>query len=114
MPVEPEVEQARLKLAAIALAMLTGTISFIEGARQIVPLARQAKLDDFDPDIVPFICVDSETDAFPFNQVRAHWAPDALAKFQPEIELVEKWAGDFCREHCQKLIDRFKPSLPTT
>jgi hypothetical protein len=109
MSLEPDVEQARIRLAQCALAILSGTISFVEGARQITALRTQAKLDDFDPDIIPFVVIDSETDALPLGQVRALWASDALAKLQPEIDAAEKWARDTGIKYCLSLVERFKP-----
>lgn len=110
MSVEREAEQARVKMAETAQAMLNGTLSFIEGARQIASLREQAKLNRFDPDIIPFVAIDSETDALPFGPIRRLWAPDALAKLQPEIDAAETWAKDNGAEHCQTLIGRFKPA----
>jgi hypothetical protein len=38
---------------------------------------------------------------------KGHWAPEALANLQPEIERLEKWARDFGEPSCQRIIDRF-------
>jgi hypothetical protein len=102
-----DASEAQQKIAETARDMLSGAMSFIEGARLINRLRWAAELAEFDPDILPFIGIDSETDALPLGEVRKHWAPEALAKLQPEIERLEKWARDFGRLNCQNLIDRF-------
>jgi hypothetical protein len=108
MTLEPDAENARRDIAQAARDMLSGALSFIEGARLINRLRWTAKLADFDPDILPFVGIDSETDALPIGNVRQHWAPEALAKLQPEIERAEEWAQNFGRSKCQQLIDRFE------
>jgi len=110
MILETVSEKARSEIAEAAHGMLCGTLSFIEGARLICELRWIAKLDDFDPDILPFVGIYSETDALPIGDVRQHWAPEALAKLQPEIDRLEKWAQDFARVSCCRLIDRFGAS----
>lgn len=110
MSSEPEAEAARQQIIQTAQSMLDGTLSFIEGARLIGHLRWEAGFPDFDPDILPFVAIDSETDALPIGDVRKLWAPDALQKLQPEIEQSEKWARDIGYPYCQKLIDRLRTS----
>jgi hypothetical protein len=107
MSIEPEAQDARQQIVQAARDMLSGSLSFIEGGRLITRLSWSADLPEFDPDIVPFRAIDSETDALPMRDVRQYWAPEALAKLQPEIERAEEWARDTGRPSCQKLIDRF-------
>jgi hypothetical protein len=107
MNLEPHSDRARREIAGAARAMLSGALSFIEGARLICSLRWRAELADFDPDILAFIGIDSETDTLPIGNVREHWVPEALAKLQPEIDSAENWAQEVCRAECQRLIDRF-------
>jgi hypothetical protein len=107
MTATPDATEAKRKIGEAARDMLSGALSFIEGARLINQLRWAAKLGEFDLDILPFVAIDCETDALPFGHVRQHWAPDALAKLQPEIERSEQWAREFGQPYCQKLIDRF-------
>ena len=86
--------------------MLGGALSFIEGARLICRLRGRAGLSDSDPDIVAFIAIESETDTLPMGDARQHWAPQALAKLQPEINSAEAWAREVGRGDCQRLVDR--------
>ena len=110
MEVESEVEKARCELGTIALAMLNGKFSFIMGPRKLVSLRERAKLAQFDPDIVPFVAIDSETDALPVGEVRKFWSTGALAKSESKAEAAERWARDVGAKPCQNLIDRFKPA----
>ncbi len=107
MSIEPEAEAARRHIVETACDMMSGRLSFIEGARRINGLRWSAKLPEFEPDIIPFIGIDSETDALPIGEERRFWAPEALVRLQPEIDRAEQWAQDIGRAACQKLIDRF-------
>jgi hypothetical protein len=99
---------SRRQIAETAEALMAGHISFIEGGRKISQLSWAADLRD-DPDVVPFIAIDSETDTLPVDEnVRRLWAASALEKLQPEIEKAEAWARTIGLRHCQNLIDRFK------
>jgi hypothetical protein len=104
---KPDPVLARQMIVAAARGMLAGTLSFVEGAREINRLRSYAKLPDLDPDILPFIVIDSETDALPVGEVRKLWSPEALAKIQPEIDRREAWAAEDGRADCQRLISRF-------
>jgi len=99
-------ESARQKIVIAAQAMLDGTLSFIQGARTIVWLSFPAKIHS-DKDIRPFVGIESETDAFPFGDVREHWKPEALNALRPEIEAAEQWARETGNAHCRNLIRRF-------
>jgi hypothetical protein len=110
MSADPEVEKARLEVVATARFMLAGTLSFIEGARQIIGRQREADLDDRDADIVPFVAIASETDAYPFGETRLLWKPESLARLQPEIDRAEQWAREVGEAHCLNLIERLSPA----
>jgi hypothetical protein len=106
MSLEHDVETARQHIVNAARAMLEGSLSFIEGARRINRLRMGAEFPDFDPDILCFVAIDSETDTLPFGDVRRYWQPEALAKLQSEIDRSELWAQETGRAACQSLIDR--------
>lgn len=107
MNISAEAQIARQRMIEAAHDMLDGSLTYIEGSRRINRLRWSADLSDFDPDILPFIGIDSETDAFPLGEVRQHWQPDALVKLQPEFEKAEEWARKVGRKACEKLIKRF-------
>jgi hypothetical protein len=98
--------QTQPKIAQIASEMLAGSISYIAGARQISRLRFDAGIGN-DPSVLPFVGVDSETDALPIEaEIRKLWSVEALEKLQPEIDNAEKWARETLKPYCQPLIDR--------
>ncbi len=103
---KPYSDQARIKIAKLAAEMLAGSVEFIIGARQIAGLRFDADLE-WDSDILPFVGIDSETDALPLDGIRALWRPDALTKLQPEIDRAKSWAKEFGAKHCENLVKRF-------
>ncbi|KRR22284.1 hypothetical protein [Bradyrhizobium retamae] len=104
---ESEILAARGRILKTAQDMLTGKLSYIEGARKIVAAGRTARLDEWDPDLVPFVGIVSETDALPFGDMREHWQAAALNALQPEIDEKEAWARGFGESHCRSLVERF-------
>ena len=104
---EIDVTTARQQVIEAARAMLAGKLSFIEGARQISDLRWFVDLPEFDPDMIRFVVIDSETDTLPFGDVRQRWQSAALAKLQTEIERSEQWARETGWAACQSLIARF-------
>jgi hypothetical protein len=107
MTVEADREKARREVVEAARRMLAGTLAYIEGARLIAHLFWDAEIDQFDPDILPFVGIDSETDALPLGKYRQGWAAEALAKLQPEIDRAEEWARGYAHVACEGLIRRF-------
>ena len=102
-----EVAATRRRIVETARAMLNGRLSFIEGARRMSRLRLDADLPEFDPDMIRFVAIDSETDTLPLGDVQQYWQPAALAKLQPEIEQSEQWARENGWTACQSLIARF-------
>jgi hypothetical protein len=107
---EGEMLAARRAIFNIAQDMLAGKLSYIEGARRIAAPWSAAKLDRLDADFLPFVGIDSETDALPFGEMRAHWQAAALKALQPEIDEKEAWAQQFGEPHCRNLVARFSGS----
>lgn len=101
--------RSREKIVDAACQMLAGSLSFIEGARQINKLRFDAGIAD-DRDILPFVGIDSETDAFPLDEpIRKLWSPKALDQLQPKIDQAERWAKKFGTPHCHQIIARYAP-----
>ena len=86
---ESEILKARHAIFDAAQDMLAGRLTYIEGARKIVEAWWASKLDERDADFLPFVGIDSETEALPFGEMRAHWQPAALNAQQPEINRME-------------------------
>jgi hypothetical protein len=104
---ESEILAARGRILKTAQDMLTGKLSYIEGAREIVAAGTTARLDERDADLLPFVGIVSETDALPFGEMREHWQAAALEALQPEIDQKEAWARGFGESHCRSLVERF-------
>jgi hypothetical protein len=98
---------ARRAILEAAQEMLTGTPSYLDGARKIKQAWFSSRLNEADPDFLPFVGIDSETDALPFGETRVHWQAAALKALQPEIDRMEDWARNFGEPHCRSLVDRF-------
>jgi hypothetical protein len=80
----------RQKVAEIARGIIDGRFGILAGARQIRGYTGgHLGLDEFDPDLLTFIAIDSETDDLPLGDVRQYWAPDALEKKDAEIARFE-------------------------
>ena len=107
---ESEILKARQVILGAAQDMLAGRLTFVEGARKIVAAGWAARLDERDPDWLPFIGIASETEALPFGAMRAHWQQAALDALQPEIDRMETWARRFGEPHCRNLVVRFSSS----
>lgn len=102
-PIDPD---TRSRLVALLRAMLEGKLSFIEGAVQVDALWRP--LDDvWDDDFAVFDEIESETYALPRSAQRHLWDPATLAELQPEIEQAERWADEYARAACERLLRRF-------
>jgi hypothetical protein len=104
---ESEIMNARRAIFGAAKDMLAGRLSYIEGARKIVAARWVARLDEGDPDLLPFVGIDSETEALPFGEMRAHWQPSALQALQSEMDRLEAWAQHFGESYCRNLVTRF-------
>jgi hypothetical protein len=91
--------------------MLAGMLSYIEGARRIVSAWPASKLDEDDPDFLPFVGIHSETDALPLGKMRTYWNVAALEKLQPEIDRTEAWAQEFGEAFARNLVKRLSADI---
>jgi hypothetical protein len=103
---ETEILGARRAILETAQAMISGKLSYIEGARRIVASWRASKLDQWDSDFLPFVGINSETEALPLGKMRTHWNATALENLQPEIDRSEAWARKFGEPFCRNLVRR--------
>ncbi|WP_244127376.1 DUF2489 domain-containing protein [Burkholderia gladioli] len=98
----------RRTLVELAHAMLDGRVSFLEGAVQVHAIKnRLIGIADRDSDFDVFLVIMSETDHLPLEAQRPLWAPEALARLEPEFKRTEEWARSFALEACRNLIARF-------
>ena len=95
------------RVVSVATDMLSGRLSFLEGARLLSHLRVALRLPVDDPDFLPFVATDSETDHLPLGGVRRFWSAEALARLQSEIQSAESNARTSCTHAAQALISRF-------
>ena len=100
-------ERARKRLVELCSSMLSGKLSYFEGAVLVCNLRSRLRVRDDDPDLTAFILIQSETDHLPLQAVRHRWSPDARRKLEPEFEQTEVWAQPFASEACERIIKRF-------
>lgn len=107
-------ETARRNLVKLCQAMLSGRLSYFEGAAEICRLRDQIRIHDFDPDIMAFVVISSETDHLPLERMRHRWSAETLKMLEPEFERTEQWAASFASEACMHLVQRFgaQPAVP--
>jgi len=98
----------RQKVVAISQQLLAGQIGVIDAARQIDSLrGDRVAVDEFDPDFVTFLAIDSETDDLPVGTTRERWAADALAEKDVEIARCEELYRTPALEAASRLVARF-------
>jgi hypothetical protein len=102
----------RQKVARIAQDILDGRVGVIEASRSLVALRFEVAVDEWDPDFITFVGIDSETDDLPVGQARQHWASDALAQKAPEIARCEDLYREPAREAAAHLVARFAEEKP--
>ena len=94
------------KIVAAALAVLSGELGIIAGARQLCGLGHQIGADR-DADFTFFVGLESEADHLPIGDVRRHWNTEALREKDAEITRVEAFYRDRAFEICRRLIQKY-------
>jgi hypothetical protein len=87
-----------------ALEALLGSRLGVVEASRIVSAARINLGQESNPLFAPFVGIDSETDKFPLGSVRELWAPDALARYDHERELVERHYSPLATQSANALL----------
>jgi hypothetical protein len=104
---EFEINEARAVMVELAMRMLAGDLSYIEGTRAILAKLPQARVGNMD-EFMAFVGIDSETDRFPVVAVRELWQQDALEQMQADLDRAEAWAKSYGEPACRAMIERFK------
>lgn len=110
-PVSPSRAPQQL-VVEVATAILRGELGVIEGSRLLCSLQFCVSSLDHDSDFLPFVGIDSETDHLPVGDIRQHWAADALARKDIDIENVEALYRDSAIAGCERLLARFSVTPP--
>ena len=101
------VTKERQKLVALCRAMLSGEVSFFEGAVQVCSLRHNIEVPEEDSDLEAFVLIQSATDHLPLKDIPHRWSAEAIKRLQPEFEKTEVWAKPFASKACENLIKRF-------
>ena len=104
---EQQVLSARAKAVEICSGILAGRIHLLEGCHALASLRWDIDVAERDPDFLTFAVISSEIDALPIGSVRAHWAPAALARLEPEILSAIAWASPQALPACRSVVQRF-------
>ena len=101
------VAKERQKLVALCRAMLSGEVSFFEGAVKACSLRHNIEAPENDPDLQAFVLIESEADHLPLKDIQHRWSAEAIERLKPEFEKTEQWAKPFASVACENLIKRF-------
>jgi hypothetical protein len=101
------VASCRARAAEIAAAILAGSIPLLDGCHLLDQLGADVAVSDDDPDFSAFSLIQCETEALPLGQARSLWAPDALARLEPEIQAATTWAQSIALPACKSVVARF-------
>jgi hypothetical protein len=105
---------ARRRVVALAEQMLSGRITYLEGAAQLVLLEHAVgdiavgEGDSHDPDFEPFWLITREASHLPLEQQRPLWSAGALARLAPELSSREAWAKSVATGACTNLMQRYR------
>ena len=102
------VQSVRSRIAGIAENVLAGEACVLQASHTLVGLLWEAELVESDDAFKTLRLVSSEIDHLPLGSVREHWAPEALAEIQPEIESTREWATPLVADACNALLLQFK------
>lgn len=99
----------RMREHAVMLAkgILSGEKPVLNGCHWLAALRFEVGVENSDPDFSTFAMISSEIDALPIGAVRKHWAPEALAEIEPEIQSAIAWATPLATPACQSIVKRF-------
>ncbi|MHB8968799.1 MAG: hypothetical protein ACYC5A_11040 [Thermoleophilia bacterium] len=91
------------ELLQIAQLMIEGTENLILGCREIDRLRFETDFAD-DPLFHQFTSVASETEKFPFGEVRSRYSEDYLSRIDKEMDDYLKDMEPFIIDSCHKLV----------
>lgn len=93
----------RAEIIALANSMLNDEINLIEGARKLCAL-RFVSGDPENEVFMPIRAVESETDHFPFGELRSRFAPDYLQRLDIEMDNYIKSAREDILNACREIL----------
>ena len=104
---EQYVQSRRRQAVELAKGILAGSTPLLEGCNTLASLEPAVEVEAQDPDFQTFALISSECDALPIGSARQLWAPEALARLQPELESAIAWATPLALPACRSIVQRF-------
>ena len=104
---KPLQDESRAAIKCICQRMISGEVSFVEGTRQVLDCAENARLEQDDADLIVFVGVASETDEVPGQEQLKIWNKIAAAKNAAKWAELERWARDYGSTACRNFVSRF-------
>ena len=95
------------KVVETAKGIISGEIGVIEGSRKLSSLRFDVTDVDHDPDFIPFVAIDSESDHIPLGSVRDRWSETGIAKMDLERKETEDHYRKWAIEASEKLLERY-------
>lgn len=102
-----ERQEAALLLSEAVEALRSGKVSFVEGVRKVLSLRHPLGVEDFDPDFMVLVAVDSESDHLPNAYARSVASPAWLAESDREEKELREQSGSVVMAACARLVARF-------
>lgn len=100
------VKETRREMVCIARGILNGATGVVAGAREIARM-RFGSTMDYDPDVLVFVGIDSESDHLPLGDVRRHWDAEALKTKDKELRDYEARVRERVLRACESFIARY-------
>lgn len=100
-------QNARRRVVALCRAMLSGELSFVEGANKLCALRYDIRVPEHDADIMTFVAILGESDHLPSADSQRFWSSMALKRLEPELAQAESRSKTQATQACNSLIKRF-------
>ena len=104
---EEYVLYCRERAVELARGVLEHQVPLLEGCHALASLQTAVEVAERDPDFETFVLISSECEALPTGAIRSQWAPEALAKLEPEIQSAIAWATPLALPACRSVVQRF-------
>ena len=101
------VRSCRDRAVAFAKGALAATVPLLEACHALAALYDAVEVSSPDPDFDVFSLISSECEALPIGAAREHWAPEALARLEPQIQSAVAWATPLALPACRSIVQRF-------
>lgn len=110
-PDQPQAEALQAEVVRVATALLQRSQPMLAAVRALSTLSRDLGVDVDDPDFLPFVVVDSETDHLPSAHARTVSSSVWLVTCDRELAEVEQVHGPALRAASERLVFRYATAV---